>query len=81
MRWFRLKQNFIMNRNIELVEKSLDTINPKWEVLLIASAGKNGLEYDTFSRVSGYDSDEQMVSLLAFVHTVTAKDLENFMSK
>mgnify|MGYP005990021771 CR=1 FL=1 len=80
MRWFRLKQNFIMNRNIELVEKSLDTINPKWEVFLIASAGKNGLEYDTFSRVFD-DSDEQMVSLLAFVHTVTAKDLENFMSK
>ena len=69
-----------MNRNIELVEKSLDTINPKWEVFLIASAGKNGLEYDTFSRVFD-DSDEQMVSLLAFVHTVTAKDLENFMSK
>lgn len=75
-----MKQNFIMNRNIELVEKSLDTINPKWEVFLIASAGKNGLEYDTFSRVFD-DSDEQMVSLLAFVHTVTAKDLENFMSK
>ena len=69
-----------MNRNIELVEKSLDTINPKWEVFLIASAGKNGLEYDTFSRVFD-DSDEQMVSLLAFVHTLTAKDLENFMSK
>lgn len=81
MRLFRLKQNFIMNRNIELVEKSLDTINPKWEVFLIASAGKNGLEYDTFSRVSGYDSDKQMVSLLAFVNTLTAKDLENFMSK
>lgn len=80
MRWFRLKQNFIMNRNIELVEKSLDTINPKWEVFLIASAGKNGLEYDTFSRVFD-DSDEQMVSLLAFVNTLTAKDLENFMSK
>jgi hypothetical protein len=70
-----------MNRNIELVEKSLDTINPEWEVFLIASAGENGLEYDTFSRVSGYNSDEEIASLLAFVNTLTARDLEDLMSE
>lgn len=70
-----------MNRNIELVEKSLDTINPEWEVFLIASIGENGFEYDTFSRVSGYASDEEMASLLAFVTAVTTRDLEDYMSE
>lgn len=70
-----------MNRNIELVEKSLDTINPEWEVFLIASVGENGLEYDTFSKLSGYSHDEEMSYLLAFVNTLTARDLEDYMSE
>ena len=49
-----------MNRNIQLVEKSLDTINPEWEVFLVASMGKNGFEYDTFSRGFDPDLEDQM---------------------
>jgi hypothetical protein len=31
--------------------------------------------------VSGYNSDEEMASLLAFVNAVTTRDLEDFMQE
>ena len=61
-----------MNENIKLVEKSLDTINPEWEMFLVASVGKNGFEYDTFSK--NFSSESEFLSL---VNASTIKDLEN----
>tara|TARA_R100001015_G_scaffold13800_1_gene6208 strand:+ start:922 stop:1134 length:213 start_codon:yes stop_codon:yes gene_type:complete len=67
-----------MNKNIELVEKSLDTINPEWEVFLVASMGKNGFEFDTFSRGFSPDLEYQMSCFLALVNASTMKDLDDF---
>ena len=67
-----------MNRNIQLVEKSLDTINPEWEVFLVASMGENGFEYDTFSRGFSPDLEDQMSCFLALVNASTMKDLDDF---
>jgi len=66
-----------MNENIKLVEKSLDTINPKWEMFLVASVGENGFEYDTFSKKFSPDPEENMAAFLALVNASTIKDLEN----
>ena len=70
-----------MNRNIQLVEKSLDTINPEWEVFLVASMGENGFEYDTFSRGLSPDLEDQMSCFLALVNASTMKDLDDFFSE
>ena len=67
-----------MNGNIQLVEKSLDTINPEWEVFLVASMGKNGFEYDTFSRGFDPDLEDQMSCFLALVNASAMKDLNDF---
>jgi len=61
-----------MNENIELVEKSLDTISPEWNVMLVASITEDGFEYDLFSK----GSNEEVVTLLAMVNTVTLAELE-----
>lgn len=68
-----------MNKNIKLVEKSLDTINPEWEAFLVASMSKNGFEYDIFKKGSGPESKEDMAALLALVHSATLKDLKDFL--
>ena len=67
-----------MNKKIELVEKSLDTINPEWEVFLVASMGENGFEYDTFSRGFNPNIEEEMASFLALVNASTMKDLDDY---
>ena len=49
-----------MNKNMQLVQKSLDTIVPEWETVMVASITDNGFEYDIFNKVdspySGGDS-------------------------
>ena len=65
-----------MNENIKLVEKSLDTINPEWEMFLVASVGENGFEYDTFSKNFSSESEENMAAFLSLVNSSTIKDLE-----
>ena len=62
-----------MNGNIQLVEKSLDTISPEWNVMLVASLTEDGFEYDLFSK----ESDEEVVTLLAMVNAVTLTELED----
>jgi len=62
-----------MNRNIQLVEKSLDTISPEWKVMLVASFTEDELEYDLFSK----GTDNEVVALLAMVNAVTLKELED----
>ena len=66
-----------MNENIKLVERSLDTINPEWEMFLVASVGENGFEYDTFSKNFSFESEENMAAFLSLVNASTIKDLEN----
>ena len=62
-----------MNRNIQLVEKSLDTISPEWKVMLVASFTEDELEYDLFSK----GTDNEVLALLAMVNAVTLKELED----
>jgi|10_taG_2_1085330.scaffolds.fasta_scaffold64662_1 hypothetical protein len=61
-----------MNENIELVEKSLETISPEWNVMLVASITEDGFEYDLFSK----GANEEVVALLAMVNTVTLAELK-----
>lgn len=68
-----------MNKNMKLVEKSLDTINPEWEIFLVASMSENGFEYDTFKKRRGPEAEEDMAALLALVHSATLKDLKEFL--
>ncbi len=68
-----------MNKNMKLVEKSLDTINPEWEIFLVASMSENGFEYDTFKKGRGPEAEEDMAALLALVHSATLKDLKDFL--
>jgi len=40
-----------MNQNLELVQKSLDTITPGWKTVLFAPVTENGFKYDVFYKM------------------------------
>ena len=61
-----------MNKNLQLVEKSLDTINPGWNVTLVASFTEDGFEYDLFTK----EPEEEFMAFLALVSSVTLQELE-----
>jgi hypothetical protein len=61
-----------MNENLELVEKSLDTIYPNWDTVLVATITEDGFEYDLFAK----GEDDEVVALLAMVNAVTLNELE-----
>lgn len=61
-----------MNKNLELVQKSLDTIYPSWDTVLVATITEDGFEYDLFS----HGKEDNVVALLAMINAVTLKELE-----
>ena len=40
-----------MNNNLDLVHKSLDTITPGWQSVLVATVTEDGFEYDIFNKM------------------------------
>tara|TARA_R110000868_G_scaffold361637_1_gene623651 strand:- start:668 stop:886 length:219 start_codon:yes stop_codon:yes gene_type:complete len=65
-----------MNKNIELVEKSLDTISPGWKTVLVATVTDNGFEYDVFNKIDEDNSQENLAVLLALVIKKSQQELE-----
>jgi hypothetical protein len=65
-----------MNRNIELVKKSLDTISPEWQTVMIAVVDENGFEYDIFNKVEESDFKENLAVLLALVAKKSMVELQ-----
>lgn len=65
-----------MNRNIELVKKSLDTISPEWQTVMIAVVDENGFEYDIFNKMDESDFKENLAVLLALVAKKSMVELQ-----
>jgi hypothetical protein len=65
-----------MNKNMQLVEKSLDTIVPEWETVLVASITDNGFEYDIFNKVDSEHFQENLAVLLALVAKKSQQELQ-----
>ena len=66
-----------MNKNMQLVEKSLDTIVPEWETVMVASITDNGFEYDIFNKVDSDNFQENLAVLLALVAKKSQQELQN----
>jgi hypothetical protein len=66
-----------MNRNIELVQKSLDTISPEWQTVMIAVVDEDGFEYDIFNKMEESDFKENLAVLLALVAKKSMVELQN----
>tara|TARA_R100000152_G_C6597341_1_gene55711 strand:+ start:173 stop:391 length:219 start_codon:yes stop_codon:yes gene_type:complete len=65
-----------MNENLELVYKSLDTITPDWETVLVATITENGFEYDIFNKMEEEHFHENLAVLLALVSKKSMQELE-----
>tara|TARA_R110002096_G_scaffold206937_2_gene393218 strand:+ start:71 stop:289 length:219 start_codon:yes stop_codon:yes gene_type:complete len=65
-----------MNKNTQLVQKSLDTISPGWETVLIATVTDHGFEYDVFNKIDEEHSQENLAVLLALVAKMSQQELE-----
>lgn len=65
-----------MNKNTQLVQKSLDTISPGWETVLVATVTDNGFEYDVFNKIDEEHSQENLAVLLALVAKMSQQELE-----
>jgi len=65
-----------MNKNFELVYKSLDTITPDWQTVLVATITENGFEYDIFNKMEEEHFQENLAVLLALVAKKSMQELE-----
>tara|TARA_R110000868_G_scaffold109215_1_gene297275 strand:- start:585 stop:803 length:219 start_codon:yes stop_codon:yes gene_type:complete len=65
-----------MNKNLELVQKSLDTISPGWQTVLVATVTDNGFEYDVFNKIDEDHPKENLAVLLALVTKNSQQELE-----
>tara|TARA_Y100000361_G_scaffold5455_1_gene4683 strand:+ start:110 stop:328 length:219 start_codon:yes stop_codon:yes gene_type:complete len=66
-----------MNKNLELVYKSLDTINPDWKTALIANVTESGFEYDIFTKTDDEEEKENLAVMLALVAKKSIQELDN----
>jgi Lhr-like helicase len=65
-----------MNKNLELVQKSLDTISPGWQTVLVATVTDSGFEYDIFNKIDEDHAQENLAVLLALVIKKSQQELE-----
>lgn len=66
-----------MNTNSQLVQRSLDTIVPHWQTVLVASITEHGFEYDVFNKVDEEHFQENLAVLLALVAKKSQQELRN----
>lgn len=66
-----------MNTNSQLVQRSLDTIVPDWQTVLVASITEHGFEYDVFNKVDEEHFQENLAVLLALVAKKSQQELRN----
>lgn len=65
-----------MNKNAQLVQKSLDTIVPGWETVMVASITEHGFEYDIFNKTDVENYQENLAVLLALVAKKSQQELK-----
>jgi len=65
-----------MNNNLDLVHKSLDTITPGWQSVLVATVTEEGFEYDIFNKMDEEHFQENLAVLLALVAKKSLQELE-----
>ena len=65
-----------MNKNAQLVQKSLDTIVPDWETVMVASITEHGFEYDIFNKTDVENYQENLAVLLALVAKKSQQELK-----
>tara|TARA_R100001460_G_scaffold829_1_gene3677 strand:+ start:437 stop:655 length:219 start_codon:yes stop_codon:yes gene_type:complete len=65
-----------MNNNLDLVHKSLDTITPGWQSVLVATVTEDGFEYDIFNKMDEEHFQENLAVLLALVAKKSLQELE-----
>ena len=65
-----------MNKNAQLVQKSLDTIVPGWETVMVASITEHGFEYDIFNKTDIENHKENLAVLLALVAKKSQQELK-----
>ena len=65
-----------MNKNFELVYKSLDTITPDWQTVLVATITESGFEYDIVNKMEEELFQENLAVLLALVSKKSMQELE-----
>tara|TARA_R100001086_G_C11798345_1_gene248185 strand:+ start:810 stop:1028 length:219 start_codon:yes stop_codon:yes gene_type:complete len=65
-----------MNKNAQLVQKSLDTIVPGWETVMVASITEHGFEYDIFNKTDVENYQENLAVLLALVTKKSQQELK-----
>ena len=65
-----------MNNNLDLVHKSLDTISPGWQAVLVATVTEDGFEYDVFNKMDEEHFQENLAVLLALVAKKSLQELE-----
>jgi|TARA_S200002703_G_scaffold151753_1_gene151478 Lhr-like helicase len=65
-----------MNKNFDLVHKSLDTITPDWQTVLVATVTESGFEYDIFNKMEEKHFQENLAVLLALVAKKSLQELE-----
>lgn len=65
-----------MNKNLDLVHKSLDTITPDWQTVLVATVTEGGFEYDIFNKIEEEHFQENLAVLLALVAKKSMQELE-----
>ena len=66
-----------MNKNNQLVQRSLDTIVPDWQTVLVASITEHGFEYDIFNKMDEEHFQENLAVLLALVAKKSQQELRN----
>ena len=66
-----------MNKNLELVYKSLDTINEDWDTALIAVVTESGFEYDIFTKMDDEEAKENLAVMLALAAKKSIQELDN----
>ena len=66
-----------MNKNVQLVQKSLDTIVPNWETVMVASITDHGFEHDIFNKVDVENYQENLAVMLALVAKKSQQELQN----
>ena len=66
-----------MNKNLELVYKSLDTINEDWDTALIAVVTESGVEYDIFTKMDDEETKENLAVMLALAAKKSIQELDN----
>ena len=67
-----------MNKNNDLARKCIDTLDPRWNVAIVAISTEDGIEFELFSKTD--DSHEQIV-LLSSVSAASIVEIDKLLEQ